>query len=154
MNTSPTATIHSVIGYIDIYADEKHLHKVEFSRRKTPIKPSNKISLETARQLSNYFSDPRFKFTLPYLLDVSHHQHSVLDAMLAIPCGETRSYGEIAAEINSSPRAVGNACRRNPLAIVIPCHRITAKNSLGGFAGKTTGRLIDIKMQLLKHEKI
>ena len=60
----------------------------------------------------------------------------MLQAMRDIPPGETRSYGEVARTVGSSPRAAGNACRRNPLPIVVPCHRIVAANgALGGWSG-------------------
>ena len=55
--------------------------------------------------------------------------------MQDIPYGETRSYGELAAAIGSAPRAVGGACGRNPIPIVIPCHRVLGKTGLGGYSG-------------------
>jgi methylated-DNA-[protein]-cysteine S-methyltransferase len=73
--------------------------------------------------------------------------------MLAIPPGRTRSYGDIAAELGSSARAVGNACRANPIPLFIPCHRVVAKHGLGGFGGQTRGRLPEIKAWLLRHEQ-
>ncbi len=55
--------------------------------------------------------------------------------MQQIPHGQTRSYGELAMEIGSAPRAIGGACGRNPIPIIIPCHRVSARNGLGGFSG-------------------
>ena len=74
--------------------------------------------------------------------------------MQKIPSGETKTYGELALELKTSARAIGQACRKNPISIVIPCHRVTAKNNLGGFAGKKSGRLLDIKKYLLMHENV
>ena len=64
----------------------------------------------------------------------SEFQASLRHALLAIPFGEVRTYGELAKDLNSSPRAVGQALGANPLPILIPCHRIVAINGLGGFA--------------------
>ncbi|MFB6242266.1 MAG: methylated-DNA--[protein]-cysteine S-methyltransferase [Candidatus Nanosalina sp.] len=56
--------------------------------------------------------------------------------MLGIPRGETKSYGEIAENLDSAAIAVGQACGRNPLPVIVPCHRVVGKNSLGGYCGK------------------
>ena len=72
--------------------------------------------------------------------------------MRDIPRGEVRTYGELAKQLNSSARAVGNACRRNPIPIIIPCHRVVAKKGIGGFAGHTEGATIELKQWLLAFE--
>jgi len=64
------------------------------------------------------------------------------------------TYGEIAAELDSSPRAVGNACRKNPISLVIPCHRVVSASGIGGFSGQIEGEKISIKQQLLAHEGV
>lgn len=79
-------------------------------------------------------------------------QHRVWSAMREIPAGETRSYGSLAREVNSGARAVANACRHNPLPIVIPCHRVVARHGLGGFSGQTAGPAISRKVWMLRHE--
>ncbi|MDH5360986.1 MAG: MGMT family protein, partial [Gammaproteobacteria bacterium] len=68
--------------------------------------------------------------------------------------GSVLSYGELAAKLNSSARAVGNACRKNPLPIIVPCHRVVAKSGIGGYSGQTEGPLIEQKRRLLRHEGI
>ncbi len=80
-------------------------------------------------------------------------QKRVWQALCNIPPGTTKTYGELAKELHTSPRAIGNACRKNPLPIIIPCHRVVAKNSLGGYAGARTGELIEFKKWLLENEK-
>lgn len=80
-------------------------------------------------------------------------QKRVWRALCAIPPGTTKTYGELAKQLNTSPRAIGNACRKNPLPIIIPCHRVVAKNSLGGYAGARIGNLLEIKKWLLRYEK-
>ena len=73
--------------------------------------------------------------------------------MLAIPRGETRSYGELAKQLRSAAQAVGQACGANPLPIVIPCHRVVGKAGMGGFMKHGDGAPLDIKRWLLTHER-
>jgi len=79
-------------------------------------------------------------------------QRRVWRALSKIPYAEVKTYGQLAKELQTSARAIGNACRQNPLPIIIPCHRIVASHGIGGFAGKTTGSHIDAKRWLLAHE--
>ncbi len=79
-------------------------------------------------------------------------QHRLRRVLLAIPFGETRRYGEVAAELGSSPRAVGRALASNPLPLMIPCHRVVARDGLGGFQGGETEETLWIKAGLLAHE--
>jgi methylated-DNA-[protein]-cysteine S-methyltransferase len=90
---------------------------------------------EAARQLDAFFAGQLSRFDLPLRPAGSEFERRVWDAMLAIPFGETRSYGELAAAIGSAPRAVGGACGKNPIPIVIPCHRVLARAGLGGYSG-------------------
>lgn len=87
------------------------------------------------------------------LLDVTDFQRSVLKQLQKIPYGETRTYGDIAKILKTSPRAVGNACRKNPVPIVIPCHRVVAAKGIGGYDGAVDGDKLDIKNWLLKIER-
>lgn len=84
----------------------------------------------------------------------SPFQRRVWRAIRAIPSGRTRTYGEVAAELGSAPRAVGGACRANPYPLLVPCHRVIGATGLGGFAGDASGRLIAIKRWLLAHEGV
>ena len=74
-------------------------------------------------------------------------------ALSNIPSGQTRYYSELAAQLQSSPRAVGGACGANPIALVVPCHRVLAKSGLGGFMHQRSGQALDIKRWLLTHEQ-
>ncbi|HHC29372.1 MAG TPA: methylated-DNA--[protein]-cysteine S-methyltransferase [Rhodobacterales bacterium] len=100
-------------------------------------------------QLAEYFAGERQVFDLPLTVDGSDFQRAVCDAMLAIPLGETRTYGEIAVDLGASAQAVGNACGANPIPIIIPCHRVLGANSLGGFSGAGG---VESKVWLLRHE--
>lgn len=116
----------------------------EAERKETPL-----IS-RTARQLNDYFQGKRTSFDIPLSPVGTEFQKKVWCALQEIPYGETKSYGEI-AKVAGSPkgaRAVGMACNRNPILILIPCHRVVgASGALTGFGGG-----IDIKELLLKLE--
>lgn len=102
-------------------------------------------------QIKRYLQHPAEPFHFPVLTQGTAFQQRVWQAIAAIPVGEVRTYSQLAAQLGSGPRAVANACGANPLPIVIPCHRVVAKNGLGGFMqGKQNGLLI--KQWLLKHE--
>jgi methylated-DNA-[protein]-cysteine S-methyltransferase len=90
---------------------------------------------EAASQLDAYFAGKLSQFDLPLRPAGSDFEQRVWQAMQAIPYGKTRSYGEIAGDIHSAPRAVGRACGKNPIPIIIPCHRVLAKTGLGGYSG-------------------
>jgi len=72
---------------------------------------------------------------------------SVMRAMTTIPAGETRTYGDIAADLETAPIAVGQACGRNPVPVIVPCHRIVGQDSLTGYTGG-----LELKRRLLEHE--
>lgn len=98
----------------------------------------NPILTEAARQLSEYFAGKRRSFDLPLDFRGTAFQNSVWQALLSIPFGETRSYGELARSLGKpgASRAVGAANGRNPLSIVAPCHRVIGSNgTMTGFAG-------------------
>lgn len=85
---------------------------------------------------------------------ITEFQRKVYMALLDIPCGETITYGELARRIGCrSPQAVGQALRRNPFAPEVPCHRVVARNGIGGFFGQREGEMIDKKRKLLEKEK-
>lgn len=90
---------------------------------------------EAARQLDAYFAGKLSHFDLPLRPAGSDFEQRVWSAMQKIPYGKTRSYGELASAIGSAPRAVGGACGKNPIPIVIPCHRVLSKAGLGGYSG-------------------
>lgn len=118
-----------------------------------PQLPQTVFAKTVCEQLLSYIENPTTKFTVPYKLYGTAHQQKVWRAMLAIPCGETRSYGELASGIQSAPQAVGQACGANHIPIVIPCHRVVGKSGLGGFMKHAEGETLDIKRWLLAHEQ-
>ena len=117
---------------------------VEFSHK--IYKPSTGV---LANAFSSYLKGTTKKIKADFIIPsgTTPHQLKVWNEISSIPYGETLSYGEIAHKIGSSPRAVGTACNRNCLPLIIPCHRVVAKNNIGGFAEK-----IEIKKYLLDLE--
>lgn len=106
---------------------------------------------ETERQLQEYFAGKRKTFSLPLDMRGTPFQNDVWEALLAIPYGETKSYGQLAKQLGNpkAVRAVGAANGRNPISIVVPCHRVIgASGKLTGFAGG-----LDTKAHLLDLEK-
>jgi methylated-DNA-[protein]-cysteine S-methyltransferase len=100
--------------------------------------PDHPVLVETERQLTGYFAGARDAFDLPLDFRGTDFQKKVWAALLTIPFGETRSYGEVARQIGrpSASRAVGAANGRNPISIIAPCHRVIGTNgALTGFAG-------------------
>lgn len=139
---------------IGIRTDARHVTGLSLlsaaTRAKAP--PPDTLAYLACVQLSGYLDNPRYRFDLPIRLTGSLHQLKVWEAMRAIPPGETRTYGDLAAEVGSNARAVGTACGLNPVPIVVPCHRIVAANGLGGFMGGTGEETVAIKRWLLAHE--
>lgn len=116
---------------------------------------NNKLVDKINDQLDCYLKDSKFKFNLPMYINGTLHQEKVWEQMLLINPGSVMSYKDIAQKIKSSPRAVGNACGRNKIALIIPCHRvISTSGRLGGFMKSATGYTIEIKSWLLKHEGV
>ena len=112
------------------------------------------LAAEAVAQMNAYFQKLDYQFDLPLAENQTTFQGRVRQAMQAIPCGETRTYGEVAGNIGSGARAVGNACRHNPLPVVVPCHRIVSATGLGGYAGETAGDMMGRKRWLLQHEGV
>ncbi|MEM1073919.1 MAG: methylated-DNA--[protein]-cysteine S-methyltransferase [Pseudomonadota bacterium] len=103
-----------------------------------------------ARQLSEYAAGQRETFDLPLAVGGSDLQRAVCAQMQAIPFGHTVTYGDIAKALDVPAQAVGQACGANPIAIVIPCHRVMGAKGLTGFSG---GQGVETKVALLRHEK-
>jgi len=114
--------------------------------------PEDKTVQVLVSQISKYFSDPAHAFNIKIDAKGTDFQQRVWRQMQKIPAGQVKTYGEVARILNTSPRAVGNACRANPMPLIIPCHRIVSSSGLGGFAGTRSGYFTGIKRQLLRHE--
>lgn len=141
-------------GKIGIRCSDDAVHGLDFlpsSTRKHDAR--NALAKQVCAQLEAYLAKPDFRFDLPLQLHGTEHQLKVWHLMRVIPRGQTLSYGELATEIGSSARAVGQACGSNPVPIVIPCHRVVGKAGLGGFMHRADHGALDIKRWLLAHEQ-
>lgn len=148
------AKVAAPFGMLGIVCNENTLTGIQFLARNADAQPpEGRFAQEICAQLKSYLEDPDFQFNLPLMPAGTDHQRRVWQAMRAIPRGRTRQYGEIALELASSPRAVGQACGANPIPIVIPCHRVVSKAGIGGFAHHRDGYELDIKRWLLAHEQ-
>ncbi len=109
---------------------------------------------ELRAQLQAYCRDPGLRLDVPLAVRGSDFQRRVWSALCEIPVGRMRSYGDLARELGSAARAVGQACGANPFAPLVPCHRVVGVSGLGGFAHSTDagGELLRIKRWLLCHE--
>jgi methylated-DNA-[protein]-cysteine S-methyltransferase len=118
-------------------------------------KPVTGYAKEVVNQLEHYFKDPGWRFTLNMGKDGTEFQQRVWKKLQDIPHNKKYTYGDVAKSLSSSPRAVGGACRSNPVPIVVPCHRVVAINGLGGFCGtkNKNSKKLQIKQWLLEHEK-
>ncbi len=140
---------------LGIRCNDDEITEIAYLEPQAEVKPSTPLAKEAVRQLKAYLKDPAFEFGLPLAPAGTHFQRKVWSQISAIPCGSTKSYGEVATAIHSGPRAVGNACGANPYPLVVPCHRVLAANQgLGGFARQRGGFLLDVKKWLLQHEGV
>jgi len=143
----------SPLGAIEIEADDKAITGLRLLRNNPANRQTSTNSLikKTCIQLDEYFTGKRQKFDLPLSPQGSVFQHTVWKQLQEIPYGQTISYAQLAKAIHNPKacRAVGSANGKNPIAIVIPCHRVIASN--GGLGGFASG--LDNKIQLLALEK-
>ena len=151
-------TIDSPIGPLGLVATDEGLRAVSWRGDETSVKlpddmvedPDHPVLRQAAHQLGEYFEGDRTSFDVPLDLRGTPFQEAAWRALGDIPYGSTRSYGEQAALIGrpKAVRAIGQANGRNPVPIVLPCHRVIgADGSLTGFGGG-----LDLKTQLLQHE--
>ncbi|MGR9014476.1 MAG: methylated-DNA--[protein]-cysteine S-methyltransferase [Gammaproteobacteria bacterium] len=119
---------------------------------KTDWGASDCLGTPGEHELNQYWSNPDNNFNIKLLRQGSQYRNQVWTALCRIPFGETMTYSALAKKIGSSARAVGNACRDNPYALFIPCHRVVSVSGMGGYCGQTDGDLMDIKYKLLEFE--
>ena len=133
---------------LSLFEDDGNLVALEWG--KTADKQPSPLLEEARRQLNAYFDGTLQDFDLPLAPEGTSCQRAVWDQLRRIPFGVAQTYADIAKVVNNAPRAVGGACGRNPIPIIIPCHRVIAKGGrLGGFSGfaglKTKRRLLRLE---------
>ena len=102
--------------------------------------------------IESYWREPNTLVALKLLRRGSSFVQTVQDALLNIPFGATMTYKALAKTINSAPRAVGGACRRNDYPLIVPCHRVVSVTGPGGYSGQTQGASMAVKLKLLAFE--
>lgn len=148
-----SAIIQLPFGPMGIDCTEEVVRELVFLPPDTAeIPPCNRLAEHAANVLRCWVDEPQRPYALPTVECGTPFQRRVWTAISAIPRGNTRSYGDLAHDISSAPRAVGMACGANPFPLIVPCHRVVSRSGLGGFAGTRNGHLIDVKKWLLNHE--
>ncbi|KKC26534.1 methylated-DNA--[protein]-cysteine S-methyltransferase [Sphingomonas sp. SRS2] len=151
------AILSSPIGAILIDDDERWLRSIHILDGVETIPagygepaPAS-LAAEVRRQLNAYFADRDSGFDLPLAPASSERGTALRAAIAAIPSGDTLSYGALARIAGSGPRAIGQACARNPFPVIIPCHRVVGSGgAIGHYSG---GRGVATKRWLLNHER-
>jgi methylated-DNA-[protein]-cysteine S-methyltransferase len=129
--------------HLVIEQEEDTIIGLSFCSEQTPSLPETDFEKEIYSQLDAYFTGTRKEFDLPFFATGTVFQLMVWEELLKIPYGETITYGTLAQRINrpNSSRAVGGALNKNPVAILVPCHRVIgSKGQLTGFAGGLTAK--------------
>ena len=142
---APSGLIHLVIEL-----EEDTIISLGFCPSQSPSQPVTKLEIEIFKQLDAYFKGELQEFDLPFFATGTVFQLIVWEELMKIPYGETITYGELAKRIERplASRAVGGALNKNPVAILVPCHRVLgAKGKLTGFAGG-----VSVKAALLQLE--
>ena len=144
--------VDSPVGRLALEADDDSLTAVRWASpgERARKAASSPVLREAARQLERYFKGKLKRFDLPLNAHGTDHHKRVWAMMSEIPYGETATYGGMAMALGSGPRAIGMACGRNPIPIIVPCHRVLAAGGKqGGYSG---GRGLPTKHRLLALE--
>lgn len=148
--------INTAIGPVTIGGDEHHLHSVQFGSddrggKASDPPPASPVLAQARTQFKQYFSGSRRQFELPLLMSGTDFQQRVWRVLAEIGYGQVLTYGELAARLGNVhlARAVGQAANKNPLPIIIPCHRLVGAGGwIGGYAPG-----VELKRILLAHER-
>lgn len=137
---------------LGIHVVDGTITQLDFLPADHPLKRPAAGAAQAVEAVKTYFNDPKKHVRVPLRTAGTPFQERVWAAMRAIPVGEVRTYGELAEQLRSGPRAVAGACRANPVAILTPCHRVVAREGLGGYMGALYGDPLELKAWLLRHE--
>ncbi len=129
----PQLSLHSPVGDLTISEDGGAIVAIDWGW--VAVQDETPLLAEARRQLNDYFDGKRLAFDLTLAPGGTAYQRRVWQALCDIPPGTTRTYADIAHAVGGSPRAVGGANGRNPIPIVIPCHRVVATTGIGGYSG-------------------
>ena len=146
-------SLETKVGWLQVKGNQYFVTSARFIFDKPQADyGSGKIRDTAFEQVRGYLSGTESEFNLPVMTKGTTFQQKVWTQLESIPAGQTWTYGDLAVAVGSSPRAVGGACKRNPLAVIVPCHRVVSAHGTGGYAGCTTGSNLQVKTWLLNHE--
>jgi len=146
----PQLAFNSPIGPLALFEADGAIVAVDWGF--LPENDETPLLLKARDQLEEYFDGKRTSFDLPLAPHGTEFQRKVWAALSRIPFGQTRSYGELAQELGTAARALGGACGRNPIPVIIPCHRVLGANgAMGGYSGIDG---VETKEFLLRHEGV
>src|SRR5690606_38594927 len=147
------AIVPSPFGAVGVVAQDDFVTTLTLLPNQQQEKTSEQPFVQSVvRQLKQYFAKPDQVIDVPIAVKGTAFQRRVWQAISTVPAGKTITYSELAEMVNSGPRAVANACGANQVPLVVPCHRVVAKQGLGGFMqGEAQG--LAIKAWLLQHEQ-
>lgn len=150
------AVIDAPFGKVGIRTDESVVREIVYLPESVrSIDPDTPLAKRAVQQIERYFERASATFDLPLAQVGTGFQHRLWDAIRAIPPGVVLTYGQVAKQIGSAPRAVGQACGANYFPLVIPCHRVVAAGGIGGFANHDDdGYFLKVKRWLLAHEGV
>ncbi|WP_041083618.1 methylated-DNA--[protein]-cysteine S-methyltransferase [Thermotoga profunda] len=117
-------------GYICVCEEDGYVVEIKFNKR-----CDGKIERNIATQFEEYLQGKRQNFDFPVKFSGTEFQKSIWTSLRDIPYGQAVTYKQLSEKFRTSPRAIGQALKKNPLPIYFPCHRVVAKNSIGGFTG-------------------
>ncbi|HEY0634820.1 MAG TPA: methylated-DNA--[protein]-cysteine S-methyltransferase [Gammaproteobacteria bacterium] len=138
---------------LGVVIDSQGITQLDFvTTNALPSQGASALEAQLQREVADYFLKPLRCFQLPLSPAGTPFQQRVWRRMREIPAGTTLTYGELARELTSGARAVAAACRANPIPLLIPCHRVVARDGLGGYMGAMGGEALEIKRWLLHHE--
>ena len=142
--------IPTQVGILGIYQIDNVITRTKWCLGCSAI--SESITDSQCKQIQNYLNNPKTSLTVNIQKQGTDFRNKVWSEICKIPVGQVLSYSELAKKVGSGARAVANACRDNPFPGIIPCHRVVAVSGLGGYAGETSGELLEIKKKLLHIE--
>lgn len=150
------ASIKTPFAHLGIRLEDNRLAAIDFISGQEELVPTDHAGVDICMRIRRYLDDPlqNHCIDIPCSYAGTPFQVKVWKALREIPPGRVVTYGELADMLGTSARAVGNACRKNTIPVVIPCHRVVAASGIGGYAGATGGSLLAIKNWLLRHEGV
>ncbi|EME70422.1 methylated DNA-protein cysteine methyltransferase [Paramagnetospirillum caucaseum] len=146
----PQLAFNSPIGPLALFEADDAIVALDWGF--LPENDETPLLLKARDQLEEYFDGKRTSFDLPLAPHGTAFQQKVWAALAKIPFGQTRSYGQLAEQLGTAARALGGACGRNPIPVIIPCHRVLGANgAMGGYSGIDG---VETKEFLLRHEGV